>query len=298
MDQLPNFLIIGAQKAGTTSLYYYLDQHPQVYMSPVKEPHFFSYEEQSQQKRAPRIRRPAESVSNLGDYRALFRGADSATARGEASPSYIYSENAPLRIRQLIPNARMIAVLRDPVARAFSNFVHARRDGREPLADFAAAIDAEEQRIRDGWGPLYHYRRKGFYYRQLSRYLELFDRSQLQIFLFEDLMTEPLRVTTVAFRFLGVSDEFQADISEKHNVSTLPKHNVAGTLYGALRKNSRLVSFAKKALPSAIRGYVRSEASEPLRLSPEVRSELVGAFREDVLRLQQLIGRDLSFWLE
>jgi len=297
MERLPNFLIIGAQKAGTTSLYSYLNQHPQIYMSPVKEPNYFAYDERLDS--GGQIRpRAAKIVSTLEDYEALFDGIHDETAWGEASPSYLYSARAPFRIHELIPDARMIAILRDPVERAFSNFVHTVRGGREPLRDFNEAIAAEDERIRQGWGPLFHYKHKGLYFQQLSRYLRIFDRSQFCIFLFDDLRRDPQGLAITALRFLEVDDQFRLDVSEKHNVSGLPKNNLSGRAYAALRRNDLFVALGKKVIPYGVRRLARSSVSEAPELPLETRKSLIEEFRDDILRLQELIGRDLTAWLE
>src|ERR687883_42510 len=157
---MPNFFVVGAQKAGTTSLYYYLKQHPEVYMSPVKEPHFF----EGMQSEFYRPGRKVMPVTCLGDYQALFQGVSNEKAIGEASASCLYSPKAPALLKGAIPNAKLIAVLRNPVDRAYSNFLHCIRVNREPLPSFAGALQAEEGRIRNNWGPLWHYKQKGFYY--------------------------------------------------------------------------------------------------------------------------------------
>ena len=137
---MPTFLIIGAGKSGTTSLYYYLKQHPQVYMSPVKEAHFFDQDEGEK----PDFRGPGRSspppITSIEDYRALFRGVTDETAVGEATPSYIYIPGAPGRIRRRIPDAKLIAGLRNPTDRAYSAFLHTVRSGRERLTDLARAL--------------------------------------------------------------------------------------------------------------------------------------------------------------
>ena len=121
---MPNFLIIGAMRAGTTSLYHYLKQHPQVYMSPVKEPRFFALEGEKPDPGRPTDERLMNhSITDIEAYRALFQAVSKETAIGEASPLYLYSPKAPERIRHYIPDAKLIAVLRDPVERAYSHFL-------------------------------------------------------------------------------------------------------------------------------------------------------------------------------
>ena len=173
---MPNFLVIGAAKSGTTSLYHYLGQHPQVYVSPVKEPNFFALEGEKPDFRAPgsEERINSWSVTDVEAYRALFEGAGEEEALGEASAMYLYSEKAPGRIRHHLPNTKLVAVLRDPVERAYSSFLHLKRNGREPLDDFVEALEAEERRIRDNWEWIWHYKNMGFYHEQLRRYHEAF----------------------------------------------------------------------------------------------------------------------------
>jgi hypothetical protein len=295
---LPNFLIIGAQKSGTTALYHYLKQHPQIYMSPVKEPHFFTYEGGE-----PRFSSPGRGyttpVTKIEDYQALFQGVSAGMALGEASTSYIYSIRALERIRRYAPDAKLIAVLRDPAERAYSNYLHCVRGGREPLGDFERALQAEETRIRDNWGPVYHYRQKGFYYGQLKRYFEAFGRDQVKVYLYEDLKGDPLGMLQDTFRYLAVDDAFVPDMSLRHNISGVPKNRA---LHSFLRRPHPVKSAAKLFVPEGVRVRLvtslrNRNLSRPPRLSPEVRGRLVGEYREDILRLEELIQRDLSGWL-
>ena len=151
----PSFLIVGAQKSGTTSLYHYLSQHPQVFMSSVKEPNFFAFEGQQVDYRGP-AGQPASinlySVTDWDDYQRLFADAGAAVALGEASTLYMAVPGTAERIRQRIPDVRIIAILRDPVDRAFSSYLHCRRTGREPYAEFETALQHERERIADNWG--------------------------------------------------------------------------------------------------------------------------------------------------
>ncbi|TCJ15544.1 sulfotransferase, partial [Rubrobacter taiwanensis] len=182
---LPDFLVIGAGKAGTTSLYYYLRQHPQVYMSPTKETNFFALEGQRVAFRGPGVeeRINAWTITELSEYERQFAGVRGERAVGEVCPLYLYSERAAERIKRHVPEVRLIAVLRDPAERAYSSFLMLRRSGREPLEDFAAALEAEDRRVAGGWEYAWHYRRAGYYHEQLSRYYALFDPAQIRVYL-------------------------------------------------------------------------------------------------------------------
>ncbi|EPZ44556.1 hypothetical protein N007_10785 [Alicyclobacillus acidoterrestris ATCC 49025] len=156
---LPNFLVIGAAKAGTTALYRYLSQHPEVFMPSIKEPNYFALANREVRFQGPGDDRTnRSSITRFADYQALFDEADGYQAVGEASPMYLYTADAANRIHDLIPNVKLIVILRDPVERAHSAYLHLRRDEREPLANFADAIAAEEERIAKHWAPMWHLR--------------------------------------------------------------------------------------------------------------------------------------------
>ena len=194
---MPNFFIVGAQKAGTTSLYHYLNQHPQVYMSPIKEPFFFDHEMDS---KGEVVRREFEGhrqpprFTNIEEYSALFEGVRDEKAIGEATPLYIYAPGTAERIERYVPGAKSIALLRNPADRAYSAFLYAVRMGVEPLTDFAQALREEPFRMRNRWHYVFHYRSRGLYYQQLKRYYEVFGRERLGVWLYEDLREDPAGV--------------------------------------------------------------------------------------------------------
>ena len=301
---LPNFLVIGAGKAGTTSLYYYLDQHPEVYMSPIKEPKFFALEGGIPDYRGPGDREVWSSgtnraISDPKEYESLFDGVREEKAIGEASPGYLCNARAPGRIKRCVPKARIVAVLRDPAERAYSAYLHMLRDGREKLP-FAEALGEEKRRTREGWAPGWQYTREGFYYRNLKRYFELFERDKIRLYLYEELRADPLGLMRDAFRFLGVDEAFVPDISLRHNVSGIPK---SALLVSLITRRNPLKTLLKPLLPEGLRrrisvGVQNRNLTPAPPLSPEDRARLIELYREDILRLQDLLGRDLSSWLE
>jgi len=291
---LPNFIILGAQKAGTTSLYYYLDQHPDIFMSPVKEPHFFNNEGGGRLYDGP-YPGPARRISKVEEYESLFGGATNERAIGEASPSYLYLPEVPARMERHVPEARLIAVLRDPAERAYSAFLHTVRTGREPLDDFRAALRAEEGRIRENWHHLYHYKARGLYHEQLLRYHEAFGRDNVRVYLYEDLGKNPVAVFQDVCRFLDVNDTFVPDTSVRYNASGVPRNSVVSAL---VKKSGAIAPALKRVVPFGARQKMKGRVfAKPPPFPEEARGELVEYYREDVLRLQALIGRDLSGWL-
>lgn len=295
---LPNFLIIGAQKAGTTALFYALSKHPQVFTSAVKEPRYFADEVKALADAAGPGDDETTMTSSLEEYETLFAGAGAAIARGEASPAYLYDAEAPAKIAQLIPDAKLIAILRNPVERAYSNFLYLIREGREPLHDFRAALAEEEKRRASGWSTAWLYRDKGFYGRQLERYREHFDRSQLHCILYEDYNEEPESTVKDVYRFLGVDDTFTQDLSIRLNVSGLPKSK---GLQALSRRSRRLKWLIDPLIPDRLRrGLLKAQSKNLSRppLPSEVRAELIEEYREDIERVGELTGLDISRWLE
>jgi sulfotransferase family protein len=291
---MPNFLIIGAMKSGTTALYYYLEQHPQIYMSPVKEPNFFCFggEESSDSK----------SITRLEAYQDLFKDVSDEKAFGEASHCYLYEPEATTQIQRHVPDAKLIAILRNPVDRAYSHFLHMVRNGTEPLKDFAQAIRREENATFQKRS-LHDYIGRGRYYEQLHRYFDAFGRKQVKVYLYEDLSNAPIDTLQDTFRFLGVDDSFVPDVSLRRNVSGYPRYK---TLDEFLRRPSSVKHALKVYLPSRLRWRLSKvfddlktrNQLDPPALQPEVRRQLVGVYREDILKVQELIRRDLSDWLE
>src|SRR6185369_6769916 len=197
--KLPDFLIIGAAKAGTTALFRSISRHPRVFGSPVKEPAFFAYA--GSPPPAPWGRR---RISDEAAYLRLFADCPPGALAGEASTEYLSSERAPSTAFRYVPQARLIAILRHPVERAYSQYLHVKQNGREPEASFEAAWAAEEQRIEQGWRPGTHYRTRGFYARALARWLEVFPREQLLILFYEDWLARPADTLGRVWAHLGL----------------------------------------------------------------------------------------------
>jgi hypothetical protein len=294
---MPNFLIIGAEKCGTTALYHYLRQHPQVYMSPAKETGFFGAEGRKPDTRAPG-HLPTKHINNIDDYRALFEEVSNEAAIGEASPYYLYSTRALERIHHYIPAAKLITILRDPAERAYSNYLHAIWLGREPLTDFSQALFQEEERIKASWESLFHYKQKGFYYAQLRRYFDRFNQGQIRVYLKEDLDVDSASVMKDIFRFLCVDEEFVPDVSLRPNVSGIPKNRMLHKLVMELNRPSIKRLFPDRLVRGLREPIRNSILAKPPKLPLEARKALIGVYREDILRLQELIQRDLSTWLE
>lgn len=322
MTRLPTFLVIGAAKSGTTSFHEYLKQHPEIFMSGRKEPNYFAFQGRTPDFIGPdgedprrfrglekrlRVAKYQESIVTAERYERLFARAGDATAIGESSVSYMFIPEAAGRIREALPEVSLIALLRNPVDRAYSKFTQFRRDGLEPIADFAAALDAEDDRARRHWSPTWYYRRRGLYFEQLERYYARFERDRILVLRYEDFAADPAALLRRAFAFLGVSTDFTPDFSRRHNVSQrnvwIPRSRLAHRL---LKGPAELEAMAAKKDPQSRSGRLRRRlVRRNLRrvkwthapMDPVVRRRLTEEFREDLLRLQDLIRLDLSGWL-
>lgn len=300
---LPNFIIIGAGRAGTTSLYYYLGQHPEVFLSPVKETRFFAFDTGLTGERSPF---PTSvdlfEVRSWEAYQRLFDGrTPSHRAAGEASPIYLFWPGAAERIAHRLPDVKLLAILRDPVERAYSSYMKYVRDGVEPRT-FEQVIDDE----LTGPKPVPEIGQctavlNGYYHRHLSEYLARFPRQNIAIFFYDDLEARPLDTMADVFRFIGVDADFKPDVSIRYNVSGVAKKGVAGKV---LRKN-RLTRLVRRTVPEpllrapyrALTNLMNRNLVKPA-IAPETRARLVNLYRDDILRLQDLTGRDLSAWLD
>lgn len=298
MDNMPTFLVIGAARSGTTALYTFLKQHPAVFMAPIKEPNFYAFEGEKLQCRGPGADYINNSITNLSAYKKLFAVAPIEMARGEASPLYLYSEKAPKQIRQHVPDAHLIAILRNPIEQAYSHFLYARRQVLEPLNDFMSALLAEENRKNDDWQPLFQYSQFPKYHQQLKRYYDVFPKAQIKIFLYEDLCEKPAEVLKEIFRFIDVDEQFSPNLSQHSNIGGNPK---IGVLQNILMKPHASTKFVGSILPHSFRNWIREFVSSSNLSRPEMpqsaKDHLVRELENDINNLQHLIGRDLSAWL-
>jgi hypothetical protein len=288
----PTFLILGAAKSGTTPLYRWLRQHPQVHMSPNKQPHYFA-------GIRPSFCGPGDDLFNrdiITDaqvYRRLLCGGPGRRARGEASPFYLYyAAEAMRRLRQVAPECRLVILLRDPVERAYSGYLHLVRDGREHES-FATALRRERERLDAGWEPLWGHRALGGYADQVAAVLSRFPSAQVGVWRFEDLQRHPARLFAEVCRFIGVDDGFVPEFS-RHNTGGAPRHPALHALL--VRLNAPRL--ARRVLPERLAQWLVGRYLER-RLPPaDVAAELRAAFRDDVARLQRLLpAHDFSGWL-
>jgi hypothetical protein len=295
----PDFLVIGAPKAGTTALFQALEQHPSIYCSPVKEPRYLAYAGKRSRFTGPReLQNAAKVVVDEADYLALFAACPTGAVAGEASTAYLASDSAPVLASRLAPHARLIAILRHPVERAYSQWLHLRQEGGEPIDDFEAAWRAEDGRVAQGYRPVWHYRRRGFYGKHLDRWLEFFDREQLLILFYEDWLQNPAETLAQVFRHLGVGSLSNPVVSWENHSSRQPRWP---WLHHRMVEDNALRDWAQRRLPLWLRDAItHSVARVNLvpgpKLDATVRAALAGVFYQDLRRVEELTGRDLDAW--
>jgi hypothetical protein len=285
---LPDFLVIGAYKSGSTALHEALRAHPEVFVPAQKGPSFFAFDGVEEPDRPL----PPGTVRRWEAYQALFDPAPAGAVRGEVSPEYLANPRAAGRIHERVPDARLVAILRNPVERAFSDYLMYVRDGLEPEADFGRALDAQEERRRAA-DPSGYYVETGFYGRQLRPYFEAFPRERIQVHLFEDFAADPAAVLRSLFTFLGVDPALGEAPERAVNVSGVPRNALVAA---AVRGGRRLAPL----LPATVRRRAKATLARGLdrpELAPEHRRRLVELYREDVAELERLLERPLDRWL-
>jgi len=293
----PNLFIVGAAKSGTTSLYRYISKYPEIFFCKPKEPRYFS----SKYKKFPH--------NGLGDYVAdnftikeeskyldLFKSVNNKKIIGEASVDYLYYYNTAYDIKKFSPDAKIIVILRNPIDRAFSAYVHLKGAGRENLP-FEEALKQEKSRMSNNYEFIWFYKGVGKYYQQLKTYLEVFGEENVLIILFDELNKDVKSVIKKMMFFLNITPNAIIDDHIKYNFSGIPKNKIIDLIL----KNRKLQHMVKKVFPAQIVrriGYKMLEKNlkKPI-IAEKTRFELIKYFTEDIIMLQNLISRNLSMWL-
>ena len=295
----PDFLILGAAKAGTTALYHQLNSHPEIFMSVQKEMNYFALKDQKINFSGPGdmegIHRT--SITRKEEYLSFF-SATSQNVMGEVSPLYLYSPIAPKNIFRHIPHVKLIICLRNPVHRAYSAFLHLRRDNREMIKDFQTAFNLDEERKNNGWAEIWHYRSMGLYGKQLQRYFSLFNQEQILCLIYEDFLNEPENTLKSICEFLGVNSSHNFDFGTKYNKSGTPRFQF---LHQILIRPHILKKIIKKNLPKKLRTRLREKLlnlnlKSQDYLSLDQMQRLFTYFEKDIQYTEELIKRDLSHW--
>jgi hypothetical protein len=306
-DSIPDFLVIGAGKSGTTSVDKYLSQHPDIFVPKSKEPNFFGYENMKVEDfngNQEEIAHFKRSVTRLEDYLKIFEEAKPHQIKGETSNTYMYHEQAPEKIKYYNPDVKLIAVLRQPAGRLYSRYLHLARENRTPTKNFSDCLDRSSI-----WWKRNDLIKEGFYYKNLYKYYELFPKENIRVYLYEDLQSNPLKVMQDIYGFLGVDATFSPDVTVRYNESGFVKNKFLNKIYGQGGFISRSIrAILPTTLVQKLRGNLalkkkmfalRSKNLDRPGMDPAIRKTLTfDVYQEDIKNLEKLIGRDLGNWLK
>lgn len=291
----PNFLVLGAPKCGTTSMYYYLNQHKDIFLC-SKEVHFFAYGDDLYEDIV---------VQEWEKYLDLFEEAENEEILGEVAVRYLYSDVALNKIKKYIPDAKLMVLLRDPAERAFSHFLMRFRTGG--LVAEKGTVPGEED-IREGFSNNRDYIERSRYYKYIERYLKKFPKENMHFVVLDDLKNDPISVLSGIFEFLGVDENVEIDTSRKYNVSTVDEFSYFKVLLRrskhlrSLRASKTLRWVASKIMPRSIIDWMlwRKSTSKSIKnqveMPPDVRKKLINYYEGDIDGLENLMSRDLSSW--
>ena len=294
----PNFLLVGAAKSGTTSLFNYLTQHSDIYIPEVKECRFFSQLPKNYKGLGAEFF-PNSGITDERVYFKLFCEHEDKVC-GDMSNDYLYYyEKSIKNIKKYIGNEiKIVIVLRNPIDRAYSNYMHHIRDGWENIS-FEQALDDENRRIEENWGWSYHYVKTGMYYYQVKAYLDNF--RQTKIYFFEELKFKDSLLKDL-YAFLEVRFTKELKDNKEYNVSGYPRNKL---VHNFLNKDNAIKKIIKPVVNSILpKGSIQKVVSniqnknlKKVSMKNDTRERLKNVFEDDIKKLSNLIEMDLSHWL-
>ena len=299
-ENLPDFAVIGAARSGTTAIHAYLRQCPEIFMPDVKEPNFFAYQDQDLAVTGPGADMINNSITRLADYQALFAAAPAGAIKGEASPLYLFEPAAPKNAAKLVPNLRIVVILRNPIEQAYSHYQYARKLAIEKEPNFKRALMKEGARIQRGWQPLFGYSQFPRYGTQLNRWFKYFPRDQFFIRTYEEFQENPIQTMKDMARFIGVKNDFVPDMNKRLNAGGQPRSTfVQNFLY----KKNPITSAVGLVVPQqtrlAIRDWLGSfNTRADIAMSEDARDVLRERLAGEILETGRIIGRDMRYWMD
>jgi len=304
-NRLPNFLIVGAGKSGSTSLYHYINQHPNVFMPDNKEPNFLvaDYQKETNSSSPSYLDDKRRMVFDYQEYCKLFEEAHDQQMIGEATVTYLYKyEEAIPKIKKYLgADTKIIIILREPVSRTFSNYAYAVELGYENLT-FREALEAEKERMQKHWASIFAYRGQTEYYEQVKADMDAFD--EVLVVLTEELRNEPQEVIKKVFDFLGIKN-IEIDFTHVYNPSGIPKyrwiHSFLNQSNPVKEVIAKLLSpfVSRKTLQELARiGRSKNIKGKLILEDEDLKKELYLYYKPQILKLQKLIGKDLSIWMK
>lgn len=312
---LPTFIVVGANKGGTTSIYHYLKQHKQVYLSPIKEPHFFSqdidinlFKKEFAHNKLQDIEKyvsgdmkeeyHAAFIRDIEQYKKLFSRVQDQKAIGELSTSYLYSKVAAKEIKNLLPDCKIIICLRNPFERAYSHYRMNLWTGNSNEFDFYKALVEDFNHTPKVWGNAHLYTEIGLYYEQVKRYLDVFGKENVKIIFTEDMKKNAPQVIKELYEFIGVDSSFIPDTSTRYNEVFTPKYkNITWFL-----NKSGIRPLMKRLSPQFLKNIVvkvfYKGKGEKGEIPENAKQFMKEKFSDDISKLSLLLNKDLSNWIK
>ena len=285
-----DFFIVGAPKAGTTSLFHYLNEHPQVEMSSQKEPDYFSDNAIHEQG----IYYAKNRVNTLDKYESLFEQKESVVY-GEGSVSYLFYDNVAEDIKNYNPNAKIIIMLRNPIERAFSHYLMDYRLGL--ISDSFENIISKKSNHKNAHLFYQQYIEVSKYANQVQRYLDFFDKENILLIDYGDFKKNVSETVDQAYHFLDISSMFNPNINTQYNSFTMPKNKVIRFIYSFVFLRKMLNLLFPVYLLNVIRDFLFKSDKKP-ELLKETRAQLRILFNDDIKKLKEVLGKDYSKWIK
>ncbi|MDO8426875.1 MAG: sulfotransferase [Deltaproteobacteria bacterium] len=284
----PNFFIVGAAKSGTTSLADNLKQHPEVFISPVKEPFYFVSD---------------YGLKDFDSYLSLFKKAGDAKAIGEASTGYLFDGSAASSIKKAFPDSRIIIILRNPADMAFSYWKYMLIIGNESKS-FEEAINKKEREYRKtedfkrkcvNWWASYIYLERAMYSEQVKRFFDIFGSDRVRVCIFEDFIKRPEEYYTDIFHFIGVDENFVPKLSIRNEGGEVKYQFLKNIINN---KHTFLKKFFCKGVREKMRLFFLDVNTKKIRskMDPNTRELLNVFFKDDIKELESLLGREIEAW--
>lgn len=306
MESFPDFIIVGSAKSGTTALNMMLDQHPDVYMSVIKETNYFvhGYEPfkhyiEHNGKLSYGHQNESDTVDTLAKYSEQFKLAANGLLLGEASPQYLINSQVPQRIQEHNPNSKIVIILRNPSDVANANFVHQVRDRAESLeVEQIDRVFDTAHYAKDNLHPFSRHLDLPKYSKHLPPYLEMFDKDLVLIMIYEEFLSNRQASLNSLYSFLGLRTDVEVDLDKKVNVSGLPKSNlVQDLIQGSIAIKKVIGWIVPKKTRRKIRGYIEAlnTGKKPM-LDSSVRKRFDALYSEDVDYVEALLGREMTAW--
>ena len=296
-SKLPNFIVVGFPKSGSTALHYYLENHPEIFMPLKKELHFFSSDKLLKLNKGPGDKEVKKfMITSLSDYKKIYKNVKHEKAIGEVSPSYInHPDRIPL-IKKTLGEPKIIIILRDPINRAYSNYLHLLREKREDLP-FLEALKKEDIRIKEKYSDFWYYKFNSTYFDKVDRFKKSFD--DVLLLTQEELNNNTVNTVKNIYSFLGVSIRSPENIDQKYNTGGIYEDNFITNLF---LKQSILRSSLKKMIPVTPKMKVLKEQlmaryqRKASSISEKAENYLLEYFRDDVSKLNEIYDVNISNW--